>query len=70
MDLSLLEALLAEDRSSVERGEACGRIPALVLMDIARRRQWRPYLLDYRNSGDTAGDRRQVVGYASVAYTE
>ena len=70
MDLSLLEALLAEDRSSVERGEACGRIPAVVLMDIARRRQWRPYLLDYRNSGDTAGDRRQVVGYASVAYTE
>ena len=70
MDLSLLEALLAEDQSGVASGEACGRIPAVVLMDIARHRRWRPHLLDYRNSGDTAGDRREVVGYASVAYVE
>ena len=37
--------------------------------EIATRLGWTPHLLDYRNSGDTAGDRRRVVGYAAVAYT-
>ncbi len=30
----------------------------------------RPQLLDLRNSGDTAGDKNRVVGYASFAFTE
>ena len=29
----------------------------------------RPRLLDLRNSGDTAGDRRRVVGYAALAFS-
>ncbi len=29
-----------------------------------------PALLDLRNSGDTAGDRSRVVGYASFAFTD
>jgi len=47
---------------------ACGKIPILILMEIARRREWQPVLLNYTNSGDTAGDRSKVVGYAAVAY--
>jgi hypothetical protein len=39
------------------------------LMDMAERLKWEPHLLDYRTSGDTAGDRSRVVGYASIAYT-
>jgi MEMO1 family protein len=27
-----------------------------------------PRLLDLRNSGDTAGDRRRVVGYSAIAF--
>jgi AmmeMemoRadiSam system protein B len=42
----------------------------VALMDIARRNGWKPTLLDYRTSGDTAGDKWQVVGYAAIAYTE
>ena len=42
----------------------------VTLMGIARRKSWKPHLLDYRTSGDTAGGRREVVGYASVAYTD
>ena len=29
-----------------------------------------PELIDLRNSGDTAGDRRRVVGYASIGFFE
>ncbi len=69
LDTAFLQALLAGDRMGVAQGEACGQIPILTLMTLAEARGWQPHLLDYRNSGDTAGDHRQVVGYASVAYT-
>jgi AmmeMemoRadiSam system protein B len=69
LDHALLDALMAGDETGVLRGEACGRAPVVTLMGIARRKGWKPHLLDYRTSGDTAGGKGQVVGYASVAYT-
>lgn len=50
--------------------QACGATPINGLLEVARRRQLRPHLLDLRNSGDTAGDKSRVVGYASFAFTE
>ena len=46
----------------------CGTIPVLVLIDIARQYGWKPVLLHYSNSGDTAGDRSRVVGYTTIAF--
>jgi AmmeMemoRadiSam system protein A len=37
-------------------------------MHLARQNGWKTRLLDYRNSGDTAGDRSGVVGYAAIAF--
>lgn len=68
-DRSLLQALLAGDRSAVARGQACGLLPILTLMTLAHELGWQPHLLDYRNSGDTGGGRDAVVGYAAVAFT-
>lgn len=48
--------------------EACGKIGILTLMAIAKKRNWKGKLLDYRNSGDTAGDKSQVVGYGCYAF--
>jgi len=47
---------------------ACGRIPILVVINMARRHGWQPMLLHYSNSGDTAGDHSRVVGYAAIAF--
>jgi len=47
---------------------ACGASPISILLHMARRHQWQPVLLHYSNSGDTAGDRSRVVGYAAVAF--
>ncbi len=69
LDRALLDALLAGDQRTVGSGEACGRAAVLACMELARRLGWKPVLLDYRSSGDTAGDKWQVVGYAAVAYT-
>lgn len=49
--------------------EACGATPINGLLLAARRHGLTPHLLDLRNSGDTAGDRARVVGYASIAFT-
>lgn len=47
---------------------ACGKMPILVALNIATRYGWKPVLLHYSNSGDTAGGRSQVVGYAAIAF--
>ncbi len=47
---------------------ACGKQPLMILIEIARRHHWRPVLLHYSNSGDTAGDRSRVVGYTAIAF--
>ena len=70
LDTALLDAIVRQDMPTVARGEACGLISILTLMLIADHLGWQPHLLDYKNSGDTAGDRQRVVGYGAVAYTE
>ncbi len=61
---------IAHLRLLVDHEQACGATPINGLIELARRRGLQPHLLDLRNSGDTAGDRSRVVGYASFAFTE
>jgi len=61
---------LKPDKLVKTDNRACGKIPLLILLDIARRHHWQPLLLHYSNSGDTAGDRSRVVGYAAIAFWE
>jgi AmmeMemoRadiSam system protein B len=53
-----------------ESGDACGKTAILTLMHIARKKGWKGELLDYRNSGDTAGSKDAVVGYGCYAFYE
>ncbi|MDR2379951.1 MAG: AmmeMemoRadiSam system protein B [Bifidobacteriaceae bacterium] len=48
--------------------DACGVYPVNGWREIAHRRGLAAHLLDYRNSGDTAGDKNAVVGYAAIQY--
>lgn len=68
LDRSAIEAILRLDIEAIGRAEACGKSPVLALAHLARSRGWTAELLDYRNSGDTAGDRSRVVGYAAIAF--
>lgn len=47
--------------------DACGRNPVKGLLWLAARRGMRLEQLMYCNSGDTAGDKRRVVGYGAFA---
>jgi len=57
-------------RGPISHDQACGGTPINGFMLAAERHHLRPQLLDYRNSGDTAGDKSRVVGYASFAFME
>lgn len=50
--------------------QACGALPVNGLIEAAPRHGLQPQLLDLRNSGDTAGDKSRVVGYAAFAFRE
>ncbi len=69
-DKGTIDIILNDKPEKLKKREncACGKIPIIILMEIARRREWKPVLLNYSNSGDTAGDRSKVVGYAAIAY--
>jgi MEMO1 family protein len=69
MDRRTTEAILALDEG-LDHEQACGATPVAGLVVAARRRGLVPELLDLRNSGDTAGDRSSVVGYAAFAFAE
>lgn len=69
VDRELLAAVAAGDASAVRQGQACGILPILALMAVARRLGWTAHVVDYRNSGDTCSPRREVVGYGAVVYT-
>mgnify|MGYP006287718179 CR=1 FL=1 len=61
---------LKPQKLAADPGRACGWKPLLVLMEMAGDKNWDPRLLHYANSGDTAGRRDQVVGYATITFYE
>jgi AmmeMemoRadiSam system protein A/AmmeMemoRadiSam system protein B len=51
-------------------GDACAKAPIMTVLHLAKQRGWKTKLLDYRNSGDTSGNKAGVVGYAAIAFYE
>lgn len=69
LDRATVDAILA-CRVPIGDRAACGVRPLNGFLTAASRRRLRPTLLGMCNSGDTAGDRSRVVGYASIAWHE
>ena len=69
LDGATARAILALD-ASLDHEQACGATPINGFALCARRRGLAPEILDLRSSGDTAGDKSRVVGYASFAFFE
>ncbi|HWA13726.1 MAG TPA: AmmeMemoRadiSam system protein B [Burkholderiales bacterium] len=67
LDAGTARRILALD-TGIDHEMACGATPVNGLLALARRRGLEPHLLDQCNSGDTAGDRNRVVGYAAFAF--
>jgi AmmeMemoRadiSam system protein B len=66
-DESTARAIL-EERDDIRGDQACGCVGINGLSRVARKRGMRTEILDLRNSGDTAGDKRRVVGYGAFGF--
>jgi MEMO1 family protein len=69
-DKNTIDKILALDDEAIfdKPHCACGRTPMRVLIHMAEKYGWQPVLLHYSNSGDTAGSKDKVVGYAAIAF--
>jgi AmmeMemoRadiSam system protein B/AmmeMemoRadiSam system protein A len=67
IDRGTAEAIL-DYSTGIDHEQACGATPVAGMLLAAKRHKLNVELLDLRNSGDTAGDRGRVVGYASFAF--
>jgi AmmeMemoRadiSam system protein B/AmmeMemoRadiSam system protein A len=73
IDIETLDFLARNDLDGLHharqvRERLCGLAPVTVLFELFRLRGGKTVkLLDYRNSGDTAGDKSRVVGYGALA---
>ena len=68
-DQGTVQRILALE-GSLTHEQACGGTPVNGLLLAARRHGLQPRLLGLCNSGDTAGDKNRVVGYASLIFSE
>lgn len=66
-DAASLEQVLALG-PDLDYDQACGATPINAVMRVAAQRGLAPRLIAACNSGDTAGDRSRVVGYAALAF--
>jgi AmmeMemoRadiSam system protein B len=69
IDAATIEKVLALD-AGIDHDHACGATGIDGLLLVAPKHGLVPQLLAACNSGDTAGDRRRVVGYAAFGFHE
>jgi len=69
-DHATIEHILKGEDTKLGGNDACGFMPIKTILAMARISGWKSRLVDYRNSGDTAGDKSAVVGYASIGFWE
>ena len=68
LDSRTVSAILAMTPEAIAGNDACGCMPIRTLLYLAKLKGWKPKLLDYRNSGDTSGNKERVVGYTAIAF--
>jgi AmmeMemoRadiSam system protein B len=68
IDETTVVEIVARAANAIGPRQACGYSPLRGLLTSELIAPLRTEVLDVRNSGDTAGDRHQVVGYTSIVF--
>jgi AmmeMemoRadiSam system protein B len=69
LDTATTRAIEALDPRGLDSESACGRVPTRGLLVAAKQHGLTVETVDLRSSGDTAGDKREVVGYGSYVFS-
>jgi hypothetical protein len=67
-DKQSIEIIKNLDINRYSEIDACGSSPLLIAMHLCKLKNYKPKLIEYKNSGDVIGDKSQVVGYASFSF--
>lgn len=69
-DRKTINAVISLNSGEIQAIEnsACGIFPLLILIELCKLRNWKPKLVEYKNSGDITGEKSSVVGYASFVF--
>lgn len=68
-DAATAAAITRLDAAALGAADACGATGVRALLQAARTWRLRAETADLRNSGDTSGGRREVVGYGAFVFT-
>lgn len=55
---------------SIRKAEIDSPYAVAALLELAKRKNWKTKLLDYKNSGDIISERSSVVGYSAIVFYE
>jgi AmmeMemoRadiSam system protein A len=68
LDNHCIRTILSLKFDAMKKKEVCGKAPIRTLKSPSRKKGRKAWLLDYRNSGDTVGDKSGVAGCSAVAF--
>jgi AmmeMemoRadiSam system protein B len=67
-DLQTIKIVQDLDFSRINDIDSCALFPLLVTMNLCKINNWKPKLVEYKNSGDVTGNKKSVVGYAGMIF--
>jgi len=65
IDKNTIKIIEDLDFKKINELDSCGLYPLLILFHLCKLKNWKPKLIEYKNSGDVIGDKSGVVGYGS-----
>jgi len=70
LDKYSIDCILNLDAEGIDDAEIDSPYAIKALLELAKRKNWKTKLLDYKNSGDVIRDKSRVVGYCSIVFYE
>ncbi|MCX6165790.1 MAG: AmmeMemoRadiSam system protein B [Ignavibacteriae bacterium] len=70
LDNYSIECILNLNSEGIDDAEIDSPYAIKALLELAKRKEWKVKLLDYKNSGDIIRDKNRVVGYSAIAFYE
>ena len=68
LDKFTIDTVLNLRTADVKKCEIDSPYAVAALIELAKKRKWKPSLLDYRTSADVTRDTLRVVGYSAIAF--
>ncbi len=67
-DSQTIKTITSLNTNKKEQIDSCGIFPLLIAMNVCKINNWKPKLIEYKNSGDVTEDKSSVVGYAGLYF--